>query len=92
MQLCNTFAYRNHTPAALYSVGSIDREVAHNEVHVCRNVDDMQKLKSYYDELGKASAMFFSWTFAHQPVLVQLNGDMPESKARQYEQVLQQLP
>lgn len=52
----------------------------------------MQKLKTYYDELGKASALFFSWTYAKQPVLVQLNGDMPEAQAKKYEQVLQQLP
>ena len=39
--------------------------------------DDMTQLKAYYDELGKASAAFFSWTFRHGNVLVQLNGDLP---------------
>ena len=48
----------------------------------------LEKTKAYYDELGKESAMFFSWTFADDLTLVQINGDLPEEKARQYEVAL----
>lgn len=56
--------------------------------------DDPEKLqimKAYYDTLSESSAMFFSWTFAKDNVLIQVNGDLPEDKARQYEAALNQL-
>jgi hypothetical protein len=58
-------------------------------VFAVESEDDMTQLKAYYDELGKASAAFFSWTFRHGNVLVQLNGDLPEQRARVYETTLQ---
>lgn len=54
-------------------------------IFICDNAEDLASLKSYYDELGKSSAVFFSWTFVKGDVLVQINGDLPEEKARQYE-------
>jgi hypothetical protein len=54
-------------------------------IFICENAEDLASLKNYYDELGKSSALFFSWTFAKGNVLVQINGDLPEDKARQYE-------
>lgn len=54
-------------------------------IFICDNAEDLASLKDYYDELGKSSALFFSWTFAKGDVLVQINGDLPEDKARQYE-------
>ena len=41
-----------------------------------------------YKELGQASAAFFSWLFIRDNVLVQINGDLPEDRARQYEEAL----
>jgi hypothetical protein len=35
--------------------------------------------------MGKASAAFFSWVFVKGDVVVQINGDLSEDKARQYE-------
>jgi hypothetical protein len=55
------------------------------------NPEDLQRLKRYYDEMGKASAMLFSWAFAKDNILVQINGDLPEDKARQYEAALNSL-
>ncbi len=52
------------------------------------NPDDLAATKRYYDELGNASAMFFSWTFEKDNILVQINGDLPEEKALQYKEVL----
>lgn len=57
------------------------------------NVDDLRKTESYYVKLGKATAAFFSWTFANTDrlVLVQINGDLPEPKARRYGRVVDAL-
>jgi len=52
---------------------------------------DLDATKAYYDELGKTSAAFFSWTFASDNILVQINGDLPEPQARAYEQALRGL-
>ena len=53
--------------------------------------DDPQKLsqmKEYYDGLAEVSAMFFSWVFVQDNVLVQISGDLPEAQALQYQQAL----
>ena len=52
---------------------------------------DLDTTKAYYDNLAKASAAFFSWTFVNGNELVQINGDLPEPKARQYEAALKTL-
>ena len=50
--------------------------------------DDLQAVKTYYDELGRSSALFFSWTFAHDNILLQINGGLAEDKAKLYEAAL----
>lgn len=50
--------------------------------------EDLEVTKAYYAELGRASAIFFSWVFVKDNILVQINGDLPEEKAKQYEAVL----
>ena len=50
--------------------------------------EDLDKTKTFYDELGKQSALFFSWTFAQGNILIQINGDLPEDQAKKYEQAL----
>jgi len=49
---------------------------------------NLEVTKVYYVELGQASAMFFSWVFVKDNILVQINGDLPEEKAKQYEVAL----
>lgn len=51
--------------------------------------DDLQRTRHYYDELGESSAALFSYTFVNGNVLVQINGDLPEAKAQEYDDVLQ---
>lgn len=51
---------------------------------VCASESDAAKLKAYYDELGKASALFHSWTYQKGGVLVQINGDLDQTKADAY--------
>ncbi len=53
--------------------------------------DDLEITKKYYEELGKSSALFFSWVFAKDNILVQINGDLPEARAREYENALNAL-
>ena len=52
------------------------------------NATDVALLKAYYDEMGRQSALLFSWTFARDNILLQINGDLPEASAKQYEEAL----
>jgi hypothetical protein len=57
------------------------------------NADDLHKLRKYYDDLGRDSAAFFSWTFANEAKLapVQINGDLPKAKAETYRAAIEGL-
>lgn len=54
--------------------------------------EQANRVKAYYDGLDDASAMLFTWAFQRGRLVVQLNGDLPEERARQYEEVLDNLP
>lgn len=58
------------------------------KVIVVPNDAERATLRSFYQELGKQSAMLFSWVFEKAPVVVQINGDLPEAQARKYEAAL----
>ena len=60
-------------------------------VFVFDNDKDLESVKTYYEEIGKSSAIFFSWIFVNNNALVQINGDLPEEQARKYESVLMSL-
>jgi hypothetical protein len=53
--------------------------------------EDLVDTKSYYDAFGKKGDLLFSWTFVNwrRLILVQINGDLPASKAAKYKRVLQ---
>jgi hypothetical protein len=53
--------------------------------------EDLEAVQNYYNELSRSSAMFFSWVFVRDNILVQINGDLPEASARQYESVLNEM-
>jgi hypothetical protein len=57
-------------------------------IYICDNTKDRDSLAKYYQALGKASAMFFSWVFVKGSVVVQINGDLQEDLARKYEQAI----
>jgi hypothetical protein len=48
----------------------------------------LELLEKYYTELGRVSAAFYSWVFIKNDVLVQINGDLVEDIAREFEQAL----
>jgi hypothetical protein len=53
------------------------------------NEEDLEQTKKFYDDLGKESAMLFSWTIKHKNILVQLNGDLPEEQYNKYKKALE---
>jgi hypothetical protein len=55
------------------------------------NEQDLLTLKKYYDDLGRQSAAFYSYTFVKGDVLVQINGDLAQDKAQKYNDALQTL-
>lgn len=57
-------------------------------VFQCDNDKDRDALVSYYTELGKVSAAFYSWVYVKDNIVVQINGDLPEETASQYETAL----
>lgn len=60
-------------------------------VFAFENADDLEAMQTYYEKLAEGSAIFFSWVFVKDNILVQINGDMPEEQARQYETALANL-
>jgi hypothetical protein len=56
-----------------------------------QNQEDLDLMKNYYEGLGRQSAFLFSWVFIKDNILVQINGDLSEERAREYENVLQDL-
>jgi hypothetical protein len=55
------------------------------------NQAGLDTTKAYYEELGKQSAMFFSWVFVKDNILLQINGDLPKEKATAYQAALDTL-
>ncbi|SEN77856.1 hypothetical protein [Lihuaxuella thermophila] len=53
------------------------------------NAADLKQTKEFYDRMGKESAMLFSWTIEKDNILVQINGDLPEEKFKQYKKALE---
>lgn len=52
---------------------------------------DLAAMETYYVELGRSSAAFFSWVFVKDNILVQINGDLAEDKAKGYQAALNEL-
>lgn len=55
------------------------------------NANDREELVNFYETLGEQSALFFSWVFVKDNIVVQINGDLEEDVARQYEAALNSL-
>lgn len=55
-------------------------------IFLFENEKDLNKTKDYYDDLGKESAMAFSYTAANDKklVLMQFNGDLPQDLVQKY--------
>jgi len=55
------------------------------------SLQDLELMRAYYEELARSSAIFFSWIFVKDNILLQINGDLPESQALLYETALDAL-
>ena len=54
-------------------------------IYICDSSEHRDSLANYYTKMGESSALFFSWVFVKGDVVVQINGDLSEEKARLYE-------
>lgn len=50
--------------------------------------EDLNTMRSYYTGLAERSAFLFTWVFTRDNILVQIRGDLDETRARQYEAAL----
>jgi hypothetical protein len=73
-------------PGVRFFVPSLGRDNG-GRLFECRNNDLATAVEKFYTDMGK-SALLFSWAFMRENIVVQINGDLPEAKARQYEAVL----
>lgn len=56
-----------------------------------KSESDLEQAKSYYDELGKSSPMFYSHTYAIGGFLLQMNGDMEDAEFDKYKKVMDEV-
>lgn len=52
---------------------------------------DLERMRAYYVGLGKSLPQYKSWVFVQGNVLLQINGEVPEAKAKEYAAVLDAL-
>jgi len=55
------------------------------------DAEKLQIVRDYYGQMGRFSAVLFSWVFVKDNLLVQLNGQLPEADAMKYEAALSSL-
>lgn len=74
--------------AAMFSLIDTDNEddQKNARIFVFDNLEDLRETKKYYDDLGKGSAMLFSYTAADEDnlVLMQFNGDFDQKLVEKY--------
>lgn len=77
--------------AKIFSLIETDNEDEQKNARVFTfdNLEDLQATKKYYDDLGKNSAMLFSYTAADEDnlVLMQFNGELPQKLVEEYTDV-----
>ncbi|MCY9512319.1 stress protein [Paenibacillus larvae] len=52
---------------------------------------DLEKLKSYYDKLGKEAGFLYSHTYAKGDFLLQMNGKMKKDQFKKYQEVMEKV-
>lgn len=76
------------TKGVRFIIPSLGKDAAGNDqggrVFSFANTDDLKRTQTYYDELGKGSAVLFSWLFVKDNILVQLNGELSKEVAQKY--------
>jgi LysM repeat protein len=76
------------TSAKMFSLVETDNEDNQQNARLLTfdNLDDLKATKKYYDDLGKDSAMLFSYTAVNEEklLLMQFNGDLSQELVEQY--------
>lgn len=76
------------TSAKIFSLIETDKEDDQQNARLLTfdNLDDLKATKKYYDDLGKDSAMLFSYTAVKEDelVLMQFNGQLPQELVEKY--------
>ncbi|SFE32226.1 LysM domain-containing protein [Enterococcus casseliflavus] len=76
------------TKAKIFSLIETDTEDEQQNARLLTfdNLDDLKATKKYYDDLGKDSAMLFSYTAVNEDelVLMQFNGQLPQELVEKY--------
>lgn len=76
------------TSAKIFSLIETDNEDDQQNARLLTfdNLDDLKATKKYYDDLGKDSAMLFSYTAVNEDelVLMQFNGQLPQELVEKY--------
>lgn len=57
-------------------------------IYICETPEDMEKLVTYYTDLSKKSSALHTWVYTKDNIVLQLNGELPEDKAKQFEAAL----
>lgn len=66
-------------------------EDAGGRVFEFKNKEDMEKAKSYYDELSAQGPLFYSHTYSKGNFLLQMNGDMEDGQFEKYKKVMDEV-
>jgi len=53
--------------------------------------EKLETTKIFYEKLSESSAAYFSWVFIKDNILVQINGDLPDTQAQKYQDALNSL-
>jgi hypothetical protein len=70
-------------------VGGPDNGVG-GRVFTFESEEDLAPVRDYYEELGRASGMFFFHVFVEGNTLLQINGELPKNQAEEHEVVLRE--
>ncbi len=76
---------------AIPSLGkdSVGRELG-GQVFVFEFEENLAEVRDFYEDLAE-TGFFFTWVFAEEHVLVQINGGLPEEEAKRYEAILKEV-
>jgi hypothetical protein len=83
-------APNTHKEGKLFQIPSVGQEV-NGKILIYKNNKDLQKTKEYFDEAGKASAAFFSYTIEKDDIFVHLPKFVPEELVEKYKAALENL-
>jgi hypothetical protein len=78
----------NDAEGTKFYISSAGAEGAAGRIHSFTSASDQEQMIGYY---AGASASSFAWVFVKDNIVVQINGRLPEKKARLYEAALSRM-